>query len=138
MRRRCPLPPHGSSAATARSHPARRGRNRLDGRRVCRLSSRELARNRSAARSGRDFVIVAAPPQVDEIGVVRILKYSREVSLAQAFAVATEKRARRGANKTGGCSGVTADERSDSTTNEIECFLARESQAGCANLTRRG
>ena len=115
-----------------------RRRSRLGNWRVGSFSGRELSRNRRAACNGRDFVIVASAPKVDEVCIMRVLKYSGEVSLAQAFAVATEKRARRGTNKTRRCCGITADERSDSTTNEVERLFARKSQAGCADLTSRG
>jgi hypothetical protein len=42
---------------------------------------------------GSDFIISATTSEIDDFCVVRILKNPREVALAQAFAVTTEKRA---------------------------------------------
>jgi hypothetical protein len=91
MRGRCTLPTHRSAAAATSGHSARRGGKRLHCRSVCSFSGRELGCNRRGTDCSRDFVIVAAASQIDDVRVMRVLENPREIPLTQTFAVATEK-----------------------------------------------
>jgi hypothetical protein len=75
--------------STSRAHSGRCARDGWSGR-FRRLGGGKLLGHRSGWRSRRDFVVGAATAKIDEIGVVRVLQNSKEISLAQALAVATE------------------------------------------------
>ena len=115
--------PTSASAAGWRAARSHAGRGRGCGRgRLRWLRRGELLAHRCRWRGESDLVISATTAQVDDVGIVRVLKDAQEIPFAQALAVASEKLAGGGANLTRARGSSLAY----GATNEIEGFFARE------------
>ena len=91
--------------------------------------------DRSCRYRRGDFVIAAPTPEVDDIGVVRILEDAQEIPLAQTLAVAPEQFARGGPNLTGARRRATSGG-VNRAANEIEGILPGEPEpAGSDAIT---
>src|SRR6185437_13581984 len=92
----------------------------------------QLVDHRRCRRGGCDLVVVTTTPQIDDIGIVRVLKDADEVSLAQALTVAAEQPARGEACLAGTdrCATVGVHRASY----QIECLFATETEPAGADL----
>ena len=129
MRRHFAFAAHRAAPDSTRSHSALQRSNRLWSRSVRCRGCLELAIDGSCCNGSCNFVIASATAQVDDISVVRIVKDSKEISLAEAFAVASEKIARSSSHGGCGSRGLAFDERCDCSLYEIERLVARETNS---------
>lgn len=137
MSRRCSLRTHRSAPSSTSAHSAWSHNNRLRCWSIRSCSVFELTLDSWCRDRCGDFIVTTTTTQVDNICIMRVVKNSQEVSLAETLAVTTEKIAGSAANLRSSDRTVSARNRTDSAANEIECLIAREPNTGRTNFFLR-
>ena len=77
--------------------------------------------------------LIITPTQVDDVLIVRVTQYAREIPYAQTLAVAAEEGKRLFAHRLVHDGVFVVGERGDRRANELHRFVAREAQPGNAD-----
>jgi hypothetical protein len=96
-----------------------------------------LIGDRCSVGDTRDFEVIAAPPQIDDVVVVRVLENARKIPVAQTFTVAAEQLTRLRAYGAGSHCSVALHEVGHRATEQIEGLVACEAFASCTDRLSR-
>jgi len=88
-------------------------------------------------RRKRHLEIVAATPEVDDVGIVSVAKDPVEEPVAEALAVTTEQLERLPSQCRRGDNTITLHHRSGSTLYEVECFISRQALTTATDVVLR-